>query len=227
MLIWCVHDIVPGPARQPWEISDRTLERAISAHLARGYEFVPTDSARWYEPGTILLSVDDGTGGAARWLSGRALDFGLSAAYFAVTGWLDQPPPRSPEHAYRTLASWDDVARLQDVGHLIGSHSQSHVRLAGEPDGRIWQELTSSRERLRAVTGSPVAHFAAPYGSLSPRVMALAGQAGYETVSSTEPGGNLGTGGRLPRVLKRLVLRSDRPALGLPDATRSDRGATT
>lgn len=215
MIVLCVHDIVPDCPEMPWEVSETDLERVIVAFRERGYTFVGPSQVLQGSQMSVLLTIDDGTAGAANWLIRRADRFDVSAIYFVVVDWLDRPPPRSPEHAYRGLSSWQDVARLRDVGHMLGSHSMSHVRLASQSRDRVWHELSESRERLAAATGSTVEHFAAPFGSISPTLLTMASEAGYATVSSTVPGVN-SPDDIQAGLLKRYVIRSDQPRLGLP-----------
>jgi peptidoglycan/xylan/chitin deacetylase (PgdA/CDA1 family) len=215
VIVLCVHDIVPDCPEMPWEVNETDLERVIVAFQERGYTFVGPSQVLQGSQTSVLLTIDDGTAGAANWLIRRADGFDVSAIYFVVVDWLDRPPPRSPEHAYRGLSSWQDVARLRDIGHTLGSHSMSHVRLASQPGDRVWHELSESRERLAAATDCTVEHFAAPFGSISPTLLTMASEAGYATVSSTVPGPNnpedIQAG-----LLKRYVIRSDQPRLGLP-----------
>jgi len=215
VIVLCVHDIVPDCPEMPWEVNETDLERVIVAFQERGYTFVGPSHVLQGSQTSVLLTIDDGTAGAANWLIRRAGGFDVSAIYFVVIDWLDRPPPRSPEHAYRGLSSWQDVARLRDIGHTLGSHSMSHARLASQPRDRVWHELSESRERLAAATGSTVEHFAAPFGSISPTLLTMASEAGYATVSSTVPGVN-SPDDIQAGLLKRYVIRSDQPRLGLP-----------
>jgi peptidoglycan/xylan/chitin deacetylase (PgdA/CDA1 family) len=215
VIVLCVHDIVPDSPEMPWEVNEADLERVIVAYQERGYAFVTASQISQWNQASVLLTIDDGTAAAADWLLRRAGRFDVSAVYFVVVDWLDRPPPRSPEHAYRGLASWQDVARLRDAGHTLGSHSMSHVRLASQSHDRVRRELFESRERLATASGRPVEHFAAPFGSISPAVLTVASEAGYTTVSSTVPGVNSPDDIR-SGLLKRYVIRSDQPKLGLP-----------
>src|SRR6266516_910571 len=207
VLVLCAHDIVDSRAQSPWEVTERDIEVVVGGFLEQGYTPTTLDDLPHAPDRSIALTVDDGTAGAADWLLRRAVAFGIRATYFVVVDWLDSPPPRSPDHAYRKLACWQQVADLRDAGHTIGSHSMTHVRLPGIPDDRIQYELHQSKQRIEAMTGVRVRHFAAPFGWLSPEVIASARQAGYVTVSSTVPGNN-GPAERRSGVLKRLLLRS-------------------
>lgn len=215
MLVLCVHDIVGPYAEQTWEVAEHDLEHLLTIALERGYSPSTLDDLPEAPDRSFALTVDDGASAAAEWLLRRASTFGIRATVFVVVNWLDDPPPRSPDHAYRGLASWEHVTALADAGHLIGSHSMTHTRLPGLPADRIAHELHASKQRLEAVSGAAVRHFAAPFGRLSPGVIDEAWAAGYVTVNSTVPGVN-GPEERRSGVLKRHLLRSDEHGMGLP-----------
>jgi peptidoglycan/xylan/chitin deacetylase (PgdA/CDA1 family) len=222
MLVLCAHDIVQSPAELAWEVTERDFEMIIEAYLRQGYTLATLDDLPHVPDRSIALTVDDGAAGAADWLLRRAAAFGIRAMFFVVVDWLDNPPRRSPEHAYRGLASWERVAELRDAGHAIGSHSMTHVRLPGMPADKIRYELCASRQRIEAMLEIEVRHFAAPYGRLSHGVIDAVREAGYHTVSSTIPGIN-GPAERRSGVLKRLLLRSDQPGFGLSSAAQVQR----
>jgi peptidoglycan/xylan/chitin deacetylase (PgdA/CDA1 family) len=214
MLVICAHDVVQEPVELPWEIADHDLEMVLARLIDQGYSFTTLDELRQAPERSVALTFDDGTSGAASWLLHRAPALGVRATYFVVVDWLDRPPPRSADHAYRALASWDKVAELRDAGHSIGSHSMSHRRLATLDDEQIRRELHGSKSRIEEVLDVEVRHFAAPFGHLNSKVISLAKDAAYSTVSSTVPGVN-GQGERQSGLLKRVLLRSDLPDLGL------------
>jgi peptidoglycan/xylan/chitin deacetylase (PgdA/CDA1 family) len=222
VIVLCAHDIVQSPAELPWEVTERDFEMVIKAYLEQGHTLATLDDLPHAPDRSIALTVDDGAAGAADWLLRRAVAFGIRAMFFVVVDWLDNPPVRSAEHAYRGLASWEQVAELRDAGHAIGSHSMTHVRLPTMPDDTIRYELSASRQRIEAMLQIEVRHFAAPYGRLSPGVIDAAKEAGYLTVSSTIPGIN-GPTERRSGVLRRLLLRSDPTGLALPSAAEVPR----
>jgi peptidoglycan/xylan/chitin deacetylase (PgdA/CDA1 family) len=215
MRVLCVHDVVSDQARLPWEVRTVELEAMLTSLMERGYRFCDLDSVPTSDR-TVALTVDDAAGGAVAWLLGRCGSLGVRATVFAVVDWLDRPPPRSMNHAYRSLATWADIRRIPDCGHVIGSHGMSHVPMANLADERIIYELHESKRRLEAACESPVAHFAAPYGKLSGSVVSHARAAGYRTISSTVAGIN-GRDDVESGILKRYVVRSDRPGLGIAE----------
>jgi peptidoglycan/xylan/chitin deacetylase (PgdA/CDA1 family) len=216
MRVLCVHDVVSDQTRSPWEVRAAELDALLASLIKRGYRFCGLDDPARTGERTVALTLDDAPGGAVGWLLERSEVFGLRATLFPVVNWLDCPPPRSPEQAYRSLATWRDVRRVHDRGHVIGSHGMSHIPMSTLTDDQIVYELHESKRRLETACGSSVKHFAAPYGKLSHSIVSHALAAGYLTIGSTVAGVNndedLSAG-----VLKRYVVRSDLPGLGITD----------
>lgn len=214
--VLCVHDVVEGEAASPWEVRASDLEQALAHLLENGYQFLNLSAVAAAVPEIrpAVVTIDDAAGGAIAWALERACSFGIQATIFPVVNWLDSPPERSPEHAYRSLASWRDIKAACRQGHEIGSHSMSHTPMHTLPGDRLAFELQESKRRLEAGCGTAVKHFAAPFGKLSSEVIQRAFAAGYSTISSTVPGANL-CHDISGQVLKRIVLRSDLPGLGI------------
>lgn len=94
----------------------------------------------------------------------------------------------------RTLAD-DDVLTPEQVRTLsrdplvtIGAHTVSHPVLRTLTDEDSRREIQACRERLEAVTGTPVRHFAYPFGnraSFGPREEQLVRESGYATATTT------------------------------------------
>lgn len=214
MHILCIHDIVDDAPASPWEIRAADFEAALLALRARRYRFCAISDVRGPDERGVVLTFDDAPAGAVHWTLDRASAFALQAVIYPVVCWLDDPPPRSPAHNYRRLASWRDIERAHGDGHEIGSHGMRHRRLNELEDAELRYELHQSKTRLEARCGAPVQHLAAPYGQLSEEVILRAHAAGYTTVSSTVPGAN--NADDLARgTLKRTTLRSDVAYLGL------------
>jgi peptidoglycan/xylan/chitin deacetylase (PgdA/CDA1 family) len=214
--ILCVHDVVPNQACSPWEVRAVELETLLGSLLERGYRFCGLDDLTETGDRSVSVTFDDAPGGAVDWILERAQIFGIRATIFPVVNWLDCPPRRSPEHAYRSLTTWRDIELIRLRGHVIGSHGMSHIPMHVLTDDQIVYELQESKKRLECECGSTVKHFSAPFGKLSPNVVTQAMAAGYATICSTVAGGNTDedvSGG----VLKRFVVRSDLPRLGLAD----------
>ncbi len=126
-------------------------------------------------PGTLLLFWDYDTqwGGDRSRLPGGPKDWGrlefpnterlleLHAQYevpacFAVVGAAALPGER-PYH------DPDQIRRIHDAGHEVGSHSFRHEWLPGLTRAEVRETLRASRESLEQCIGAPVVSFVPPY----------------------------------------------------------------
>jgi peptidoglycan/xylan/chitin deacetylase (PgdA/CDA1 family) len=216
MLVLCLHDIVEAAPPNEWGVTARELESLLERYLDEGRPFVTLDELPHAGERAVALTIDDARASAVTWLRHSAARLGIRATLFAVPGWIDAPESVPAAETYSPLATWDAIGELLADGHRVGSHSVTHVRLPSLPDGDLRRELHDSRRRIEEALHASVAHFAAPYGALDDRVVRAAAAAGYRTISSTRAGVN-GETERRSGVLKRIVLRRDRPDLGLPE----------
>jgi peptidoglycan/xylan/chitin deacetylase (PgdA/CDA1 family) len=76
----------------------------------------------------------------------------------------------------------DLVRRIVDGGHEVGLHGVDHARLTTLPVLRVAALLKEGRQRLEAVTGTPVRLFRPAYGSQSLRTLVATRRAGLYPV---------------------------------------------
>lgn len=97
---------------------------------------------------------------------------GISACFFVCPSFVEQSflPNKTEvlrsvfnERTNKEFMNWSDLKELIDLGHEIGNHTLSHVRLSDCNDETIQKELTYSQE-LFTQNGLQVIHFAYPYG---------------------------------------------------------------
>lgn len=92
-----------------------------------------------------------------------------------------------------------ELQQLASAGMTIGAHTLTHPILACLPAGLAWNEIVESRSRIEAAIGRKIWAFAYPFGdagSVTPEVVAMAKQAGFDA-AFLNIGGGLGTD--LPR----------------------------
>ena len=73
-------------------------------------------------------------------------------------------------------------------GQEVGSHTQNHARLLQCDASTARAEMTQDRAALEGLLGVPVRHFCYPYGEYAPEHVAMAQQAGFQTVTTTRRG---------------------------------------
>jgi peptidoglycan/xylan/chitin deacetylase (PgdA/CDA1 family) len=120
-------------------------------------------------PGELALTFDDGPNPA---FTPRLLDV-LAArevrATFFVVGCYAQKQP-------------DLLRRIASEGHLIGSHSWSHLNLALTPAAGIRDQLLRTSDALQQILGQPVPYFRPPFGARRPAVFGIARELGLTPV---------------------------------------------
>jgi peptidoglycan/xylan/chitin deacetylase (PgdA/CDA1 family) len=77
------------------------------------------------------------------------------------------------------LLTESGVAELASAGIEIGSHSATHVKMAGIEADQLAAETAGSRASLAEMTGKDIAGFAYPYGSLDEAAKEAVRAAGY------------------------------------------------
>jgi peptidoglycan/xylan/chitin deacetylase (PgdA/CDA1 family) len=84
------------------------------------------------------------------------------------------------------LLSAAGVRELASAGLEIGSHSASHVPLAGLEPGELGRQVSQSRADLAALLGGEVAGFAYPYGAMDAVARQAVHDAGYSYACAVE-----------------------------------------
>jgi peptidoglycan/xylan/chitin deacetylase (PgdA/CDA1 family) len=98
------------------------------------------------------------------------------------------------------LLTGRQVTELAEAGLEIGSHSTTHVRLAGLDEAQLETEVSGSRASLGELMGAPVRGFAYPYGSMDAAARRAVRDAGYDYACAVQtPMADLGIMA-LPRV---------------------------
>jgi len=83
-----------------------------------------------------------------------------------------------------------EVVKLRDLGHEIGSHTNSHVLLPQTDSSALSSELSESKRMLEEWLDSSVAHFCYPNGDNDSRTQKAVRDAGYSTAVTTSFGFN-------------------------------------
>jgi peptidoglycan/xylan/chitin deacetylase (PgdA/CDA1 family) len=129
--------------------------------------------------GLVGITFDDGYVSVLEAALPELRRHGFTATMFIVSGRLGgsnewDEGPRWP------LVSAGQVGELAAAGMEIGSHSTTHVRLAGLDAGQLKAQLGESKASLAELTGAPVRGFAYPYGSMDAAARLAVRDAGYD-----------------------------------------------
>ena len=124
-------------------------------------------------------------------------DHSVHGCFFITPAVIDLDPLRIPAYCRDVLRiqptdfmNWDDLTRLLDLGHEVGSHTVTHPNMSTITLDQAHYELVKSREVLTARLGQS-RHFAWPLGKFShfsPEVAQAVRNVGYESCASAERG---------------------------------------
>ena len=90
--------------------------------------------------------------------------------------------------AQAPLMNADQLCHWVAGGQEVGAHTRHHVNLTECDQALARTEMAGSKEELEMAVQQPVAHFCFPYGSYRPEHVALARQAGFASVTTTQRG---------------------------------------
>jgi peptidoglycan/xylan/chitin deacetylase (PgdA/CDA1 family) len=129
--------------------------------------------------GLVGITFDDGYVSVLEAALPELRRHGFTATMFIVSGRLGgsnewDEGPRWP------LMSAGQVRELAAAGMEIGSHSTTHVRLAGLDARQLEAQVGDSKASLADLVGAPVRGFAYPYGSMDAAARLAVRDAGYD-----------------------------------------------
>lgn len=187
--------------RAPFSVSPKEFERQIK-WLKQNDLIISPDEFRQFLSGTlkvsgkkVLITIDDGFENVFDIALKVLTKHRASAILFAVPNWIG------------TTGFMDksQLIELADNNIEIGSHSISHQSMARAGTDLARDEIFRSRHLLEDLIKRPVTAFAYPYGTLNDfnnDTRAMAGEAGYDLVFTSQHGPTIATTDALeiPRV---------------------------
>jgi peptidoglycan/xylan/chitin deacetylase (PgdA/CDA1 family) len=147
------------------------------------------------QPG-VAITFDDGCESDLLAAAPLLREAGFNATFYVVVRYL----------GVRGYLSLSQLKELADLDFEVGSHSINHAHLTDLSPQRLRAELFESKNQLEQVLGRPVEHFSCPFGSWSPDVARVAGEAGYRSVATSRVGINSETADRF-RLARLVVMR--------------------
>lgn len=95
-------------------------------------------------------------------------EFDVNATFFLVGFWVDDYT--------------DMVKKIDEAGCEIGTHSDTHKDMVKLDKESVKEELTTSIEKIKAVTNKEVTLFRAPFGSYNNQLLDTAEELGLKTI---------------------------------------------
>lgn len=171
----------PGAAADRYKLSTVQFERQL-AGLSRARSDAPVVVDAIAAPdrhrGAFAVTVDDGGVSFHTQVADRLEALGWRGICFVTTGCIGR-------------TGFLDRAQIRELhgrGHAMGSHSVSHPpRFASLSPKEMAFEWSESRKALTDLLGAEVTAASVPGGDYSPRVAAVASEAGFKVLFTSEP----------------------------------------
>lgn len=197
-------------------LSQRWFNNQMRELSEAGFRSVSLSDWSTFGPGErrCVLTFDDGSRTVLRKGSSEMAKYGFKGIQYLVAdqiGGFNEWDVQQGE-VRDDMMTEAEVREWLAQGHEIGSHTVSHPRLTKISRDKAKEEIFASKARLEDRFGVPIRHFCYPYGAWNTAVRDLAGEAGYETATTTDPGlaSRVPDPLALPRIGARYPKRSAR-----------------
>lgn len=136
----------------------------------------------------VGITFDDGYQNNLTHALPALLKQGFSSTCYAVSGLLGKTNvwDEGLGIAQTPLMSEAEIRQWVSAGQEIGSHTRQHVNLLATDDSGCRVEMARGKTELESVIGQPVRHFCYPYGQYEPKHVAMAGELGFVTATTTQ-----------------------------------------
>ncbi|MBN1688123.1 MAG: polysaccharide deacetylase family protein [Candidatus Omnitrophica bacterium] len=204
------HGIESHPEEYPWLEEERPyvvkkndFKQQMETAVLKGFTTIDLDGlAAWLQTGfgpeqPFMITFDDGHISHLEYALISLKKRNFNAIFFVTPTLVGQP----------YFMTWDDLKFLIDEGFEIGAHGYHHRPMIGLKSDEIRMEFEKSKEVLEKELEVPIRAFSVPRGFYRPSFKAIARQAGYEFVFTSQFDVNKQK--HDPFSLKRMVVRQD------------------
>jgi peptidoglycan/xylan/chitin deacetylase (PgdA/CDA1 family) len=129
-----------------------------------------------------LLTFDDGLECVYTHALPVMEEYGQKSMIFCVAGFIGRKSSWDVYSEQSHLTS-NQIREISQLGHEIGSHTQTHANLVFLNDKDLSSELHDSKKILEDITGKSVTSLSFPHGSWNKRVWDKAQEIGYTTAT--------------------------------------------
>jgi peptidoglycan/xylan/chitin deacetylase (PgdA/CDA1 family) len=135
--------------------------------------------------GLVGITFDDGYASVLDMALPELQRQGFGATVFVISGRLGGTNEWDEGPAWPLLTA-EQVTELAEAGLEIGSHTATHVRLAGLGAEQLKAEAAGSKAALTSLLGKEIHGFAYPYGSIDAAAQRAVHDAGYQYACSVD-----------------------------------------
>ena len=207
----CFHKIETPPRRARIKglyLSPAIFRRQIQELKEAGFQFVlPQLPERGPSLRQVSITFDDGF--VSNWEKALPCmtEFGCRAINYLVADRIGQTSDWEAREGGEAdpLMNESQIRDWLAAGHWIGAHTCTHPRLSLLSRKEAREEIFSGKKKLEDRFGTPVDHFAYPYGDYNETTVELVQEAGFQTACTMHRGINLSD--TSPFELKRWTAR--------------------
>ena len=134
-----------------------------------------SESLDYPEQTAVAITFDDGCETDLIAAAPILVEAGFHATFYITAGFLGK-------RGYLSYAQLKELSSLQE----IGCHSMTHPYLNDLSDEQQRVEIQGARAKLEDIIGRSVEHFSCPGGRYDERTLAIAREAGYRSVATSQ-----------------------------------------
>lgn len=101
--------------------------------------------------------------------------------------------------------SWQQLRQIETMGGTAGCHTRSHPRLINLKPADMAREVKGAKETMERNLGHAVPYFAYPFGQYDDTVRAVAKDAGFRLMLTSDPG-SVGEGVEFDRIPRQAIV---------------------
>jgi peptidoglycan/xylan/chitin deacetylase (PgdA/CDA1 family) len=189
-VILLYHSVAKGPSFGSYSVPVKSFE-AQMAYLSRHFKIVRLCDlehyiATNYQDRIACVTFDDGCFDNYEVALPVLERFGIKATFFVVTGLLGGSLITS--YGNVRLMGSNEIRELASLGHEIGAHSVSHLKLTQVPLERARKEIGDSKHFLEDLIGKEVISFAYPKGAWNETLKEEVRQQGFRYAVTIQEG---------------------------------------
>lgn len=128
----------------------------------------------------VVITFDDGYKGHFSQAKPILEKYGFIGHFFITVENVDQAG----------YMNWQEIMKLQECGHIIGSHGMTHRILTMLDKASISHELKDARRALSQMLHKPIDYFSVPGGFYNAYMKKMAKEARYKAVLTSDIGYN-------------------------------------
>jgi len=159
--------------------------------LGKGYQFYTLrDLQRQPESHRkIAITFDDGYQDVYQNAFPILKEYQIPATVFVISSYLGKENRWDTNLGILRFQHLDqnELKQLLAAGWEIGSHGLDHNCLLGHTADAVRHQLAESKRILEHTLGCKIHYFAAPFGRISPRIVQIAKQVGYQGICGFYP----------------------------------------